>query len=57
MGSAAEPKFKTQEIDTEVGVGYGLQISDMNGDGQADIILADKDKIVWYQNPSWKKFK
>ena len=55
MVSAAEPKFKTQEIDAEVGVGYGLQIADMNGDGRSDIILCDKDKIVWYQNPSWKK--
>jgi len=52
---AAEPKFKQQDIDTKVGVGYGLQLADMNGDKKTDIILADRNKIVWYENPSWKK--
>jgi len=53
--SAAEPKFRQQDIDTKVGVGYGLQLADMNGDKKTDIILCDKDKIVWYENPTWKK--
>ena len=53
--NAAEPKFKQQDIDTKVGVGYGLQLADMNGDKKIDIVLADRDKIVWYENPSWKK--
>ena len=53
--TAAEPKFKQQDIDTKVGVGYGVQLADMNGDKKTDIVLADKDKIVWYENPTWKK--
>ena len=53
--TAAEPKFRQQDIDTKVGVGYGLQITDMNGDKKVDIVLVDKDKVVWYQNPTWKK--
>ncbi|MBL62908.1 MAG: hypothetical protein CMI30_05805 [Opitutae bacterium] len=52
---AKEPKFRQQEIDSEVGVGYGLQLADMNGDGKTDVVLVDKDKVAWYQNPSWKK--
>ena len=52
---AAEPKFRQQDIDVEVGIGYGLQLADMNGDGKTDIVLVDKNKVVWYQNPSWKK--
>ncbi|SVE52116.1 uncharacterized protein METZ01_LOCUS504970, partial [marine metagenome] len=52
---AGEPKFRQQDIDQEVGVGYGLQLADMNGDGKTDIVLVDKDKVAWYQNPSWKK--
>ena len=51
----AEPKFRAEEIDAKVGVGYGLQLVDMNGDKKMDIVLCDKDKIVWYQNPDWKK--
>ena len=55
MVLAVEPKFRTQEIDGKVGVGYGLQLADMNGDKKTDIILCDKDKVVWYENPTWKK--
>ena len=51
----AEPKFNQQDIDTKVGVGYGLQLADMDGDKKTDIVLADRDKIVWYKNPTWKK--
>ena len=51
----AEPKFRVEEIDAKVGVGYGVQLADMNGDKMKDIVLCDKDKIVWYQNPSWEK--
>jgi len=53
--AAAEPKFRQQDIDTKVGVGYGLQIADMDGDKKVDIILVDKDKVAWYKNPTWKK--
>ncbi len=52
---AVEPKFRQQDIDVEVGVGYGLQLADMNGDAKTDIVLVDKDKVAWYQNPTWKK--
>ena len=55
VGVAAVPKFKVQEIDDKVGVGYGLQLADMNGDKKTDIILCDRDKVVWYENPTWKK--
>ncbi|MCX6850756.1 MAG: FG-GAP and VCBS repeat-containing protein [Verrucomicrobia bacterium] len=27
----------------------------MNGDGRTDILLADSNVIVWYENPTWKK--
>ncbi|MDG1833025.1 MAG: VCBS repeat-containing protein, partial [Verrucomicrobiota bacterium] len=55
MGLAVEPKFRTQEIDAKIGIGYGLQLTDMNGDKKPDIILCDKDKVVWYENPTWTK--
>lgn len=51
----SEPKFEAQEIDSEVAIGYGLAIGDVDGDGKDDILLADKKAIVWYRNGDWKK--
>ncbi len=52
---AAKPQIEAQVIDPEIGIGYGLEITDMNGDGKPDIILVDKDNVAWYENPSWTK--
>jgi len=52
---AQTPNFKEQQIDGEVGIGYGLAVADVNGDRQTDILLADSNVIVWYENPTWKK--
>jgi len=43
-----------QEIDT-IEIGYGLQLEDVDGDGNKDILLADKSTVQWYQNPTWEK--
>ena len=56
--SAAEPpelKFKALDIDTKIEIGYGVTVADVDGDQKPDIVLADKNQIVWYQNPSWRK--
>ncbi len=55
---AAEPpelKFKALDIDTKIEIGYGVTVADVDGDQKPDIVLADKNQIVWYQNPSWRK--
>ncbi len=49
------PVFRAQEIDTQIQIGYGLAIADVQGDGKPDILLADKTQFVWYENPTWKK--
>src|SRR4051812_42748035 len=53
--AAAEPAFRSVEIDAKVEIGYGLAIADVDGDGKPDLLLADKRLIVWYQNPTWEK--
>ncbi|MDR7132462.1 hypothetical protein J2X69_004833 [Algoriphagus sp. 4150] len=53
---APNPTFVAQEIDNNVSIGYGLAIGDVDGDGKPDILLADKNEIVWYRNGDWKKF-
>jgi hypothetical protein len=50
-----EPRFEAQDIDTEIQIGYGIAIADVDGDGKPDIILADQHTIQWYQNPGWQK--
>jgi len=49
------PSFRAVNVDTNIAIGYGLAIADVNGDGKPDILLADKDQFVWYQNPTWEK--
>ena len=52
---AQTPNFKEQQIDDAVGIGYGLAVADVNGDKRTDILLADSNVIVWYENPTWTK--
>jgi hypothetical protein len=53
---STEPKFETQVLDTNVSIGYGLAIGDVDGDRKPDILLADKKQFVWYRNGDWKRF-
>ena len=50
----ANSKWRVVEID-RIKIGYGLQLTDVNGDKKTDIVLADKNSIQWYQNPDWTK--
>ncbi|HEV8606093.1 MAG TPA: VCBS repeat-containing protein, partial [Tepidisphaeraceae bacterium] len=54
VGAAEMPKFKTQEIDKTLKIGYGVILADINGDSKQDIVVADKERVVWFENPSWK---
>ncbi len=55
------PKFKAQEIDTGLKIGYAVIVTDIDGDKKPDLVVVDQHKVVWYQNPGkrdgeWKKF-
>jgi hypothetical protein len=49
------PRFRMQEIETKLGVGYAVLLVDVNGDGKLDIVVVDQTRVVWYENPTWKK--
>ena len=55
LAAPPEPSFRVQSIDTDVQIGYGIAIADINGDGKPDILLADQHTVQWYENPTWKK--
>lgn len=48
------PKFRMQEIAKDLKIGYAVLLADINGDGKPDIVVVDKTRVVWYENPSWK---
>ena len=52
---AAEPNFRALEIDSNVGIGYGVAVADVDGDRRPDILLVDRAEVAWYQNPTWQK--
>lgn len=53
--NADDLKFKMQEIETGLGVGYAVRLVDVNDDGKKDIVVVDKTRVVWYENPTWKR--
>jgi hypothetical protein len=48
------PRFRAEEIDKSLKVGYAVKLVDLNGDGKKDIIVVDSARIVWFENPTWK---
>lgn len=55
-GDNPHPGFREQVLDSTISIGYGLAVGDVDGDGKADVLLADKKQVVWYRNGDWKKF-
>jgi FG-GAP-like repeat len=47
--------FEMKEIDNSLGVGYAVLLVDLNGDGKKDIVVVDTRRVVWYENPTWKR--
>jgi hypothetical protein len=48
------PHFQTDEIDKSLSIGYAVNLVDVNADGKPDIVVVDKDRVIWFENPTWK---
>ena len=48
------PSFKPEQIDASLKIGYGVLLVDMNADAKPDIVVCDKERVIWFENPSWK---
>src|SRR5438874_2483890 len=53
--AAAFPRFDVKEIEKGLGVGYAVRLVDVNNDGKKDIVVVDQRRVVWYENPTWKR--
>jgi hypothetical protein len=53
-GATAETRFRTQEIAADLTIGYATALVDVNGDRKTDVVVVDADRVVWYENPSWR---
>src|ERR1700756_819313 len=49
------PGFRMQELNERLGVGYAVVLADVNGDGKKDIVVVDTKRVLWFENPTWKK--
>lgn len=48
------PAFRMEQIDRTLKIGYGVLLVDLNGDSKPDIVVADKDRVIWFENPTWQ---
>ena len=54
LAQAEGLRFRTEEIDKSLKVGYAVRLLDMNGDRAPDIVVLDSARLIWFENPSWK---
>src|SRR5437764_7277795 len=59
-GATSEEKsgslsFEVKEIEKGLDIGYAVLLVDVNGDRKTDIVVVDTHRVVWYENPTWKR--
>jgi hypothetical protein len=56
LASAADfPSFETITLDANVGkVCYAVTLADVDTDGDQDIVAVTENRVLWFDNPSWK---
>ena len=55
LSAAGFPRFREQVIDANCGkVCYAVTVADVNGDSKPDLVAVTENRVLWYENPSWK---
>lgn len=50
-----KPQFQIVEIDGSPGkVVYAVTHADVDGDGDTDLVALTENRVIWYEQPSWK---
>ncbi len=54
--NAAEISFEAQELDPEIAkvACYAVTLADVNTDGKPDIVAVTENRVLWFENPTWK---
>ena len=53
--AAGEIKFRHQQIEDRLGIGYAVLCEDVDADGDTDIVALNETQVAWWSNPSWEK--
>lgn len=48
-------RFRAEQLEKGLDIGYAVTLADVNGDGKSDIVVVDSNRVVWYENPTWKR--
>ncbi len=51
------PAFERIVLDDHVGIGYGVAVADVDGDGRRDVLLVDQHEVRWHRAPKWEAHK
>lgn len=58
LATSAEPEtytFETKVLDPNVGnVCYAVTSADVDGDKLPDVVAVTENRVLWFQNPTWK---
>lgn len=53
--AAGIPEFEQVVLDPDIGkVCYAVTVADVNGDGKPDPVALSENRLIWFENPSWK---
>ena len=52
--AGGELDLQVEEISNALSVGYATRLVDMNDDGKPDILVVDTERVIWFENPTWK---
>ena len=49
------PEFEHITLEENIGkVCYAVTVADVNNDGKPDAVALSENRLIWYENPSWK---
>ena len=48
-------QFRHQVLETDLGIGYAVLCTDVDADGDTDVVALSEDKVSWWSNPGWEK--
>jgi hypothetical protein len=55
LPAAEIPEFKHIVLDDNIGkVCYAVTVADVNNDGKPDPVALSENRLIWFENPTWK---